>query len=80
MSSILPKFDFDASLDRALKIVMANTSLKTEEDAMTLALVIVRRDSAVVRMAHCKPFDAGWEKASRRILECDVQLAPHGLV
>lgn len=77
---LLPKFDFDASLDRALKIVMQHTEMKTEDAAMELALVITRRDAAVVRMAHAKPFDEKWEAASLKIAQCDALLAPHGLV
>lgn len=76
----LPKFDFDASLDRALQVVMALTPFKTEETALELALVITRRDAAVVRMAHAQPFDAKWNEASLKIAECDAILAPHGLV
>lgn len=74
---MLPKFDFDASLDRALKSVMQHTEFKTEEAAMELALVITRRDAAVVCKAHCKPFDEGWKKASLEIAQCDALLAPH---
>ncbi len=74
------KFDFDASFDRAVKLVAEYTDLKMEEDeAVHLALIIVRRDAAVVRMAHCKPFDEGWNKASMKIAQCDAELAPHGL-
>lgn len=76
---MLPKFDFDRSLENALKIVTTHTEMKTEAAAMELALVITRRDAAVVRMAHCKPFDEGWEKASLKIAQCDALLAPHGL-
>ena len=50
-NTFLPKFYFDASLDRALKIVMAHTELKTEKAAMELALVIWEK--ALLKIAQC---------------------------
>lgn len=74
-----PKFDLDASLDRAIPIVLERTSLKTEAEALPVALVIARRAAAVVRMAHAKPWSTEWHQASRRVAECDAELAPWGL-
>lgn len=75
-----PKFDFDRSLDNALQIVMDRTDHRTEEAAMDLALVITRRDAAVVRMANVAFWSDEWHKASERIAKFDEQLAAAGLV
>lgn len=75
-----PKFDFDASLDRALQLVMDRTDHRTEEAAMDLAIVITRRDANVVRMANVPFWSPEWHLASERIAKCDEQLAAAGLV
>ncbi len=74
------KFDFDSSLDHALRLVMDLKDMSSEEEAMELALVIVRRNAAVVRMCNVPFMGDEWMKASKRIAEQDEKLAKAGLV
>lgn len=79
MGNLLPKFDLDASLDRAFALIRERTALDPASDAaLELAMTIARRDAAATRMANVPAFGMAWRAASRKVAECDAALAEHG--
>ncbi len=72
-------FDFNASFSKALAVVKERTSLRTDSEAMALALTITRRDANVVRMARSPLFSPDWETAVDRVAKCDEELEKWGL-